>query len=174
MYAENAAHPIALQYAALAQFPGAAGGLLRGLEQKQHVAGEFLYMFRRPLRQREHPGHVAVVAAGVHAAGMLRRIGQTCLLRHWQGIHVRPEGHRVAAAGVKPGTDAPGDGGKDLAAQRLQDGAGILGGFRKLIVQFRDAVQTAAMINGSHGKDLLAGQKFISILYHSPADKNSR
>ncbi|MBD9195571.1 MAG: hypothetical protein EGQ09_00635 [Clostridiales bacterium] len=30
------------------------------------------------------------------------------------------------------------------------------------------------MINGRHGEDLLAGQKFISILYHSPADKNTQ
>ena len=174
MHTEDAAHPVALQHAALAQLPGTAGGLLRGLEQEQHVVGQFLYVFRCPLRQGEHHGHVAVMAAGVHAPGVLRGIGQTRFLRHGQGIHVCPEGHGIAAAGVKPGADAPGGGRKNLAAQGLQDRTNILDGLRQLIIQLRDAVQTAAMINGRHGEDLLAGQKFISILYHSPADKNTQ
>ena len=59
------------------------------------------------LGRPEQHGRVAVMAAGVHDAGILRAIGLVSLLGDAQGIHVRPERDRpIAAAAFQRADDA--------------------------------------------------------------------
>lgn len=71
--AEDPADPVALQHAALTQLSGAAGGLLRRLEEEEHVPGQLGQMLRRILRQGQDHGGVGIVAAGMHPPGMDQR-----------------------------------------------------------------------------------------------------
>ena len=145
--AEDPGDMVPLQNAALAQPLGAAGGLLGGLEQEQHVPGQLREMGGDIFRQRQGHGGVAVVAAGVHLPGMRRGIGHSGGFRHRQGIHVRPEGHGLHLPGVKKGADAAGDGAGQGTAQGLQNRADIGHGLRQLVIQLRDAMEGAAVGN---------------------------
>ena len=139
-----------LQNAALAQPPGAAGGLLRRLEQEQHIPGQFRDMDGHIFGQGQRHGGVAVMAAGVHLSGMNGGIGQSGGLSHRQGVHIRPEGHSLQLSGVEKGTDAAGDGGGDGTAQRLQNRTDVGRGLRQLVIQLRNAVQGTAVIDDRH------------------------
>ena len=68
----------------------------------------------------EQHGGVAVVAAGVHGAGGLRRVGQPGQLLHRQGVHVRPHADHAAGFVGLAANDAddagPADAGHHLVA----------------------------------------------------------
>ena len=81
-------------------------------------------------------------------------IGQASGLRDRQSIQVRPEGHGIALSGVKPGADTSGDGGEHPAGQGSQNAPDQLERLRQLVIQLRDAVQGAAVIDDGHGQDL--------------------
>lgn len=108
--AEDPADPVAIQHAALTQLSGAAGGLLRRLEEEEHVPGQLGQMLRRILRQGQDHGGVGIVAAGMHPPGMDRGVGQVRGLRHRKRVQLRPKCHGIALPCVEPGADAAGDG----------------------------------------------------------------
>lgn len=89
--AEDPADPVALQHAALTQLSGAAGGLLRRLEEEEHVPGQLGQMLRRILRQGQDHGGVGIVAAGMHPPGMDRGVGQVRGLRSPEARPAPPE-----------------------------------------------------------------------------------
>lgn len=119
--AEDPADPVALQHAALTQLSGAAGGLLRRLEEEEHVPGQLGQMLRRILRQGQDHGGVGIVAAGMHPPGMDRGVGQVRGLRHRKRVQLRPKCHGIALPCVEPGADAAGDGREHPAGQRGQN-----------------------------------------------------
>lgn len=74
--AEDAIHPVALEHAALAHRLGTTSRLLGRLKHKEHVAlnGARLLTDRtvdKGCRRKRH-GHVSIVAASMHLAGMGR------------------------------------------------------------------------------------------------------
>ena len=74
---------------------GAAGRLLRGLEQQHHVVHELRPVIRQPPGERQQVRHVAVVPAGVHEPRVLGGEGAARLLLHRQRVDVRAEGHHA-------------------------------------------------------------------------------
>ena len=146
MEAEDAICPIALEYAALAHCLGAAGRLLGRLEHKEHVAldGTRLLTNRSvdKSRRRERHGHVSIVSARVHFAGMSRGKGNARCLRDGQGIHIgaNRRGMRSAHAGIEEGTDAARTRMGHLTSERRQHALDIGDSLRKIEVELRDPV----------------------------------
>ena len=67
-----------------------AGAFLGGLEDEIDGAVEIAGL-RQVLRGTKQHGGVAVVAAGVHAAGVLADVGDVVDLQHRQRVHVRAQ-----------------------------------------------------------------------------------
>ena len=79
---------------------------LGGLEDEAHGAVETALLGEELGRPEQHGG-VAVMAAGVHRAGVLRTVGLRSLFGDAQGVHVGPERNRsVAAAAFQRADDA--------------------------------------------------------------------
>lgn len=110
MQAEDPACVVAGKHSGLAQAQSAAGGLLGGLEEKEHVPRQGVQMRPHVFRQGQHHGSVAVVAAGVHFAGVDGGPGQAGALRNGQGVRP-PEGDGFGFVRVKEGAYAAGNGG---------------------------------------------------------------
>ena len=100
--AENGSRAILGEDPGFANGPGSAGGLLGRLEDQKHVVGDAAPPGQTP-GQLQGNGHMAVVAAGVHPAGVARGKGQSRLLGHWQGVHIRPKGQAVILSKIKEG-----------------------------------------------------------------------
>ena len=149
MQAENRLHVMRLEHAAVTDVPGAAGGLLRGLEHQQHVLGQGLLPVE-PAGQLQQNGHMAVVAAGVHPARVPGGEGQARGLGHRQGVGVGPEGDGPAPAKVKKRAEAALDGRKHPAAQPRQGGAEIGHGLGQAAVQLGNPVQRPAVVDDLH------------------------
>ena len=114
---------------------------------------DILVMYQR-LRGTDQHGGVGVVAAGMHPPGMDRGVGQVRGLRHRKRVQLRPKCHGIALPCVEPGADAAGDGREHPAGQRGQNALDQLNRLRQLVIQLRDAVQGAAVIDDGHGQDL--------------------
>ena len=80
MEAKDAIGPVTLKHAALAYRFGATGRLLGRLKHKEHVAPNSARLLTNRTVdiscRRERHGHVAVVAARMHLAGMRRGKGR--------------------------------------------------------------------------------------------------
>ena len=144
--AEDAICPVALEHAALAHRLGAAGRFLGRLEHKEHVALRSAPGCSRIAtvdirRGGERHGHVSVVTARVHLAGMGRGKGRARRLRDGQRIHIgaNRRGTRGARAGVEESADAAGTRMGHLAGERRQHALDIGDSLRKIEVELRDA-----------------------------------
>ena len=71
--------------------PGAAHGLLRGLGHQDQGPAPAVLQAAQDRGGAGQGGHVEVVAAGVHDAGYLAGVGQSCLLLHGQRVQFRAE-----------------------------------------------------------------------------------
>ena len=145
MHTDGAVH--ALHHALLNHQPCARADLLGGLEDKTHRARELLGMGVQELHRAEQVGHMRIVAAGVHDAGVLAREIQTGLLEDLKRVHVGAQQDHVVARGLGPlqladdagGLHAPvGDPGP------VQLAADAVGGLELLEAGLRMAVQLAA------------------------------
>ena len=149
MEAKDAICPIAPEYTALAYRLGATGRLLGRLEHKEHVAldGTWLLANRainEGCRRKRH-GHVSIVSARVHLAGMRRGEIRTRRLRDGQRVHIgaNRRGMRGARTSVEESTDAAGARMGHLAGERRQHALNIGDSLRKIEVELRDPVQVA-------------------------------
>ena len=79
---------------------GASRGLLRGLEKELHTPGPFTPGFHQYAGRAKGNGHMGVMAAGMHMAGMQGAEGAGNILCQRQGVHVGPKRHRIAGAGL--------------------------------------------------------------------------
>ncbi len=127
------------------------------------------------VRRAQQHGGVAVVAAGVHLAGVAAGVGQAGGFGKGQGIHVGPQAH--AGAGVRGAKTLAVDAGDQAGGaqplvygqpQRVQVGGHLAGGALFLVAQFRVAVQIAAQLHqggqvggegGRHHKKIRAVSK---------------
>ncbi len=87
-----------IELAALGNVPAAADGcfFFGRLEDQLHGAFEFVFHAVQDGSSAEENGHVAVVAAGMHLAWVLRSEGKTGLLGHRERVHVSAEGDGLA------------------------------------------------------------------------------
>ena len=115
-------------------------------------------------RQLQKNRRMAVVAAGVHPARMLRRISRAGFFFNGQGVQIRPEGDGAPGAKIEPGAQAPLRGRKQAAAQTLQFPPQIGDGQGKLAVQLGDPVQCPAVFDDPNGKCPLSVDECFSII----------
>ena len=73
--------------------PGAAGGLLGGLEEEGHIPGDLLPHGGEETGCAIEPGGVEVVATGMHDAGHLRHNFPFLRRLLDDGVNVGPEGY---------------------------------------------------------------------------------
>ena len=71
---------------------------LFGLEEETHGAFQLRRVLLQYFRRAEKHGHVGVVAAGMHPAGIFRGEGEAGGLLHRQGVHVGAEGKDLSRA----------------------------------------------------------------------------
>ena len=147
--AKNAVDPVALEHTALAYRLGTTGRLLGRLEHKEHVTldGTWLLTNRSvdKSRRRERHGHVTVVTARMHLAGMRRGKGRARCLRDGQGIHVgaNRRSMRGVRTGIEESADTAGTRMGHLAGERPQHALNISDSLWKIEVELRDPVQVA-------------------------------
>ena len=103
--------------------------LLRGLEHEVDGAVQVLGPGQQAGGAQQH-GHVAVVAAGVHAARAPGGVGVVADFLDGQGVHVGPEADGAGAAAQAQGAHQPGaaDAPGHLQAQGGQGAGHELGG----------------------------------------------
>ena len=77
--------------------PGATHDLLGGLEHEDDAACELVLAAEQRLGHAEQDGRVAVVAAGVHLAGVLAGVGEGVELGHRQRVDVGAQADGAAA-----------------------------------------------------------------------------
>lgn len=149
--AEDAIHPVALEHAALAHRLGTTSRLLGRLKHKEHIAlnGARLLTDRtvdKGCRRKRH-GHVSIVPASMHLAGMGRSERCPRCLGNGQRIHIgaNRRGMRGANASVEESADAAGARMGHLAGERCQHALDIGDRLRKIEVELRDPVQVAAV-----------------------------
>ena len=151
MEAKNAVSPIALEHTALAYRLGTTGRFLGRLEHKENVApnGARLLANRTVDIRRggKCHGHVSVMSASVHLAGMGRGKGRSRRLRDGQRIHIGANrcGMRGTNAGVEESADAAGARMGHLASERCQHALDIGNGLRKIEIELRNAMQVATI-----------------------------
>ena len=100
--AEHRLYPVGFQDTGIADALGAAGAFLAGLEDQQNIMVQLLFPVQPP-GQFQQDGHMAVMAAGVHDAGVGGGVSCSAFFLDGQSIHIRPEGDRLFRAEVKPG-----------------------------------------------------------------------
>ena len=151
MEAKNAVSPIALEHTALAYRLGTTGRFLGRLEHKENVApnGARLLANRTVDIRRggKCHGHVSIMSASVHLAGMGRGKGRSRRLRDGQRIHIgaNRRGMRGINAGVEESTDAAGARMGHFAGERCQHALDIGDSLRKIEIELRNAMEIAAI-----------------------------
>ena len=151
MEAKNAVDPVAFEHTALTYRLGTTGRFLGRLEHKEHIAlnGARLLtdrMVDKGCRRKRH-GHVSIMSASVHLAGMGRGKGRSRRLRDGQRIHIgaNRRGMRGINTGVEESTDAAGARMGHLASERCQHALDIGNGLRKIEIELRNAMEIAAI-----------------------------
>ncbi|MNF99035.1 hypothetical protein D3C84_819200 [compost metagenome] len=94
----------ALEQAVFDHPPGAAQGFLGGLEDQVEGAVE-LARLGQVAGSAEQDGGMAVMAAGVHLAGIAAGVGHAAFFLDRQGVHVRADADAAVATAVLEGTD---------------------------------------------------------------------
>ena len=151
MKAKNAVGPIALEHTALAYRLGTTCRFLGRLKHKEYVApnGARLLANRTVDIRRggKCHGHVSVMSASVHLAGMCRGERCPCCLGNGQRIHIgaNRRGMRGTNAGVEESADAAGARMGHLASERCQHALDIGNGLRKIEIELRNAMEIAAI-----------------------------
>ena len=151
--AEDVGHPgadAAVEDAGVDQPLAAAAALLGGLEQELHADRQVGQPLLHDGRGREQCGRVAVVAAGVHPAGVGAGVGEAGPLLDRQGVDVGPEGDAREGHVADPGDGRRrrvGHAGDELDPEPGQLGADQLGRLVLGVSELRDAVQPVAQLD---------------------------
>ena len=151
MEAKNAVDAIALEYAALTHRLGATDRFLGRLEHKEHVAlDDARLLANRAVDMRrggKRHGHVSIVSARMHLAGMGRGEGRTRRLRDGQCVHIgaNRRGMRGARASVEESANTAGAGMDHFTGKRGEHALYIGYGLRKLEIELRNAMQVATI-----------------------------
>ena len=95
-------HAGVLHAARLHHGKGASRGFLRWLEKELHPAGPLVPGFHQYAGRTQGNGHMGVVAAGMHAAGIQGAVGAGGILCQRQGVHVGAKGNRISRTWFLP------------------------------------------------------------------------
>ena len=97
---------------------------------------------------------MAVVAAGVHAAGTHGGIGQAGLFLDGKRVHVGAQRDGFLPARIEEGAETALQRRRDLGAERLEHAADVLQRFGKIEVELGNAVKRSAVKTDgiSHGR----------------------
>ena len=152
--AEHRLHPVSFQHTGIADGFGTAGAFLAGLEDQQNVMAQLCLPIQPP-GQLQQDGHMAVMAAGVHNAGVGGGVSCSGFFLDGQGIHIRPEGDRLLRPEVKPGAQSAAQGREHPAGEGRQGIFQILFGLRQVPFQLRDPVECMTVSVYLHKKPLL-------------------
>ena len=151
MEAKNAVGPIALEHTTLAYRLGTTGRFLGRLEHKENVAPNGARLFANCTvdirRGSKCHGHVSIVAASMHLAGMGRSERCPRCLGNGQRIHIgaNRRGMRGARASVEESADAAGTRMGHLASERRQHALDIGDRLRKIEIELRNAMEVATI-----------------------------
>jgi len=104
VHAEHCLHGETLEQAVGDHFSGATTTFLCGLEDQVDGAVE-IPVFRQVLRGGQQHRGVAIVAAGVHLAGVLAGVGEGVEFLHGQGVHVGAQANAPAAGAAVAAMD---------------------------------------------------------------------
>ncbi len=118
VHAKHRLHRKALEQAVLDHLARAAAALFGRLEDAHHRAVE-IARAGQELRCRQQHGGVAVVAAGVHLAGVLAGVGEGVELGHRQGVEVGAQADHAAIPPRVAAVDHPHHPGLAQAAMHL-------------------------------------------------------
>ena len=95
--------------------------------------------------EAEQHGHVSVVTAGVHLAGMGGHVVACVGFRHRQSIHVGTEGEGICGSPVEPGADAGAAKEGQFTVQLFQNRKEICFCLWKIAIDLRDLMKLAAV-----------------------------
>ena len=171
MHTEDGVH--ALQSAPLHILLRFTADFLGHLEDELDGTMEFVPVgLKNPGRAQKHGG-VAVVAAGVHDAGVYAAIGLTGILLNGQGVNVRPEHDGLAGLAAGDGTDAAGNPIEELDGNPdgFQLSFNKTGRLHLVLAQLRVSMEMAA---GFNDIILLFQGQFADVHYASPPALCSR
>ena len=99
VHAKHGIHRELLEQAVLDHLARAAAALFGRLENQVHRAVK-IAVLGQVLRGGQQHGGVAVMAAGVHLAGVLAGVGKGVELLHRQGVHVGPQANGACGCAV--------------------------------------------------------------------------
>ena len=162
VHAEDRVHGEAIEQAVLHHLARAAAAFLGGLEDAVDGAGEALAVRGQFLRGGQQHRHMAVVAAGMHAARNAAGVREGVVLGHRQRIHVGAQADgAVRASGCAAADRADHAGAPEpavhLDAPALERSRDDVGGAHLLEAEFRMGVDVASdrddggEIGGVHG-----------------------
>jgi hypothetical protein len=143
VHAEDGVHGEALEQSVLDHGPGACAALLRRLEDEMHGAAEGITMRRQIARGSEQHRHVAVMAAGMHDAGIARAVREGVGFLDGQCVHVGTQADRRAARSPDQGADDArlADASRDVDTPGFERLANDFCGLVNLVAQFRARVE---------------------------------
>ena len=102
--AVDAVHLRVFERAVVDHAPRAGPALFAGLEQQNNITMNMGAIFGDPARKQQKNGHMPVVAAAVHAAGVLRAVGHVVGLVIVDAVHIGTKGDgRLGVLGEKHG-----------------------------------------------------------------------
>ena len=128
---------------------GAQGHLFRRLESQLDGAAKLVLMVVQNAGGGEHGGGVAVMAAGMHHAGILAGVGSAGLLLNGQGVHITAQQDGLAGLGALDGGQHAGlqAAGTPLDPILIQLGLDGLAGLILLGAYLGMGVEVAAHLN---------------------------
>ena len=134
-----------LEQAVLDHRLAAAAALLGRLEDEVHRTLEVAALAQHLGGAQQH-GRVAVVAAGMHAAGVLRAMLEVVGLVHRQAVHVGAQADRLHRVALAQGSHQAGlaEAARHFEAPLLELGGDDVGGAVLLVSKLRMGVDVAA------------------------------
>jgi len=162
VHAEDRVHRKTLEQAVLHHLARTAAAFFRRLEDEVHRAGKALAVGGQVLGRSQQHRHMAVVAAGVHAARNAAGVREGVVLGHRQRVHVGAQADGAAGAARRGAAQRADHAGAPepavhLDAPALQRARDDVGGAHLLEAEFRVGVDVASdrddggEIGGVHG-----------------------
>ena len=175
--AVDAVHLRVFERAVVDHAPRAGPALFAGLEQQNNITMNMGAIFGDPARKQQKNGHMPVVAAAVHVAGVLRAVGHVVGLVIVDAVHIGTKGDgRLGVLGEKHGLHTADGQCLDAVGAALPQLAQDIGlRIAQLKADLGDAVQILPDAHGVviHGCDLFTQVHKLSLRAGTPGTVDS-